>query len=540
MLKKTHCDYNPLDTTMVNDIEDVDPGAKSNVPRLSSGRSEVSILKRKSYENDELFAPMHVLFNQAASLCTKFNKQITGTAVQQNFVQALVSTIRGFSLPVLYFHAMLFPRHFWSSAKHDHHAILGCAPISCYRSKTYPDGFASLLQQTRMYTTHSSSSTATDDNFVGHLYDCQTNLALKNSDSRVMLNSGFKVSTTGPSGLEAGDKNVSQMTECFESSQAMMNLAAANTEHPADLFLTFSANQMDHPGICHLNDWKESKKWTRNVEGYNTSFATFHRDDVDRSMEMAYSHILTRCWLETRKFWLQFIMNSTSTDLGAVTHAFFRDEYQGNSGNLSHIHGLVRLSRGGRTEEQFLDFVCSLQKNSVCDMFSASDVNKMIEKGLFKDRNDWIYCHNKAAMVLPHTHHTDRCTMRVDKTGDPDKDLRCRKPHPVFDGKDCSKDDFIDLPYDFSEQSLDILEKVGLYIPPTEEGQRGTFKHPMLQPKRHIGVVHPGARDNSSPAMEEHFAFTRSMQNMQVITGTNGVTRYVVKVRVEWLKCYCL
>ena len=30
--------------------------------------------------------------------------------------------------------------------------------------------------------------------------------------------------------------------------------------------------------------------------------------------------------------------------------------------------------------------------------------------------------------------------------------------------------------------------------------------------------------------MGEHFAFTRSMQNMQVVVGTNGVTRYVVKV----------
>ena len=53
----------------------------------------------------------------------------------------------------------------------------------------------------------------------------------------------------------------------------------------------------------------------------------------------------------------------------------------------------------------------------------------------------------------------------------------------------------------------------------------------MLQPKRHVGSVHPAARDNMSPVMLEHFVFTKSMQNMQVIAGTNGVTRYVMKVR---------
>jgi hypothetical protein len=532
MSQKTHSDYNHLDPTMVNDIEDVDPGAHGRVPRLSSGRSEMHILHRKQNRNDGSSAPMHVLFNQAASLCTKFNKQIKGTAVQQHFVQKLVSTIRGFSLPLLYFNAPLFPRHYWSGATHDEHAILGCAPISCYNGKTHPNGFASLIQQARNLVNHASSSTATCTNFIMHLYDGLTNLSLRKRNSVTFVRSGLKVSTTGPSGLEAFDKDVSQLTECYESSQAMMNLAAANTEYPSDLFLTFSANQKDHPGIRHLYDWKESKLWTRYVDGYHTWFQDSHRRDVDKSMEMAYTHMLSRCWLETRRLWLLFLMESSNTALGKVTYAFFRDEYQECSGNLSHIHGLMRLERGDRTEEEFLEFVCSLQKNSVFEIISSRDVQKLIEKGLLKNTDDWHSCQQTAQTVLPHTYHSNRCQMRVNHTGDPSKDFRCRKHHPVFDGKDCKKDDFIDLPYEFSEQCLDILQEVDLYDPPFSSGSKGTFKHPMLRPKRHIGVVHPGARDNCSPVITEHFAFTRSMQNMQVITGTNGVTRYVVKVRV--------
>ncbi|KAL3791589.1 hypothetical protein ACHAWO_005915 [Cyclotella atomus] len=55
----------------------------------------------------------------------------------------------------------------------------------------------------------------------------------------------------------------------------------------------------------------------------------------------------------------------------------------------------------------------------------------------------------------------------------------------------------------------------------------------MFTPKRHVGAIHPSARENISPVLAEHFCFTRSAQNVQIITGTGGVTRYVVKYIVK-------
>jgi hypothetical protein len=528
--KLTTSDYDTLDPTLVDDIDDHDPGGKSSIPRVNGAVTAVSLQDRNQRNDGSLRVPMHVLFNQAGRLCTRYNKEIRGTQVQQNFVQRLVSSISKYAFPLLYFHALLFPKHFWAAAKHDKVATLGCAPISCYRKKVHPDGFASNIEIARNLCTHASSSTATDDNFTSYLYDIQANAASAGIDSRSITRAGFKVSTASPTGLQLGDCNPSQLSETLDSSQGMMNLAAMSEKKGVDLFVTYTPNQADHPGLCHLHRWKESMCWTKFVVGYENYSAT-HRRDVHMSMEMAYTHILTRCWLEVRKLWINFIIYSTTTCLGKVSHAFFRDEYQECSGNLSHIHGLIGLDQGDMDNEEFQEFVCSLQRNCVGDLISSTEVNDFIEKGLFRDENDWRACTDKASQVLAHTYHsTKRCLLRKDYTGDPEQDYICKKIHPVFDSKDCSVDEFQPLPFKFSEPCLEILESIGLYSPPSPGHPNGIFHHAMLEPKRHVGVVHPAARDNMSPVIAEHFAFTWSMQNMQIVRGTNGVTRYVVKV----------
>ena len=79
--------------------------------------------------------------------------------MQKSFVQRLVSTISGSSIPILYYNALLFPKHFYCSATRDKIATLGCAPISCYRGNiAHPDGFASNLERGRNLITHASSS----------------------------------------------------------------------------------------------------------------------------------------------------------------------------------------------------------------------------------------------------------------------------------------------------------------------------------------------------------------------------------------------
>jgi hypothetical protein len=75
--------------------------------------------------------------------------------------------------------------------------------------------------------------------------------------------------------------------------------------------------------------------------------------------------------------------------------------------------------------------------------------------------------------------------------------------------------------------------RAGLYTPPRDGEVAGRFHHEMFDPHKHVGMVHPLTEENMSPVLTEHFLFTRSSQNMQVVKGTNGVTRYVVKYIVK-------
>lgn len=525
-----NADVNPLDPSIIYDTNYGAMVEEQPIPRVNGTYHERPILDRNRDNDGVLRVPMHVLFNQAGRVCARNYKEIKGSQFQKSFVQRLASTIWGCSFPLLFStSALLFPKHFWANSRYDPVSTLGCAPISCFRKQANPDGFASTLQIARNLCTHASSSTATDDNFSAHLYDIQANAASTGIDSRLATRAGFKVSTTSSSGLELGEYNQSELNETLDSGQGAMNLAAASDVLNFDLFVTYTCNQSSHPGICHLHKWKESKKWTKQVKDYN-QFSSFQKDDIDKSMEMAYSNLLTRSWLEVRKLWLQFIIYSTTTKLGRVSHAFFRDEYQECAGNLSHIHGLFGLHRGAMNNEEFSRFVCELQANSVADIIPSSDIENHTTEGLIKDHNDWQTVKSVADRILSHTKHTRRCLCRRNHTGVFECDFYCRKPHPVFDSIDPLKDEFIPLPFEFSEACNEILQKTGLWSPPSDQFPKGRFNHSMLEPKRHMGFCHPGARENMSPVNGEHFSFTRSMQNMQVITGTNGVARYVVKV----------
>ena len=305
-----------------------------------------------------------------------------------------------------------------------------------------------------------------------------------------------------------------------------MNLDAVSVKQPFDLFLTYMANQRDHPGLGHLWHWKESAEWTDRF-GKFYGMQDPDRDDVKISMEMAYTQVLTRCWLEVRSMWIDFIMNTTSTLLRKVIVGFFRDEYQESSGNLSHIHALVGLCRGAMDNDEFVEFVCMLQKNCIADIVPGNKIHQFMEKGLLSSKKDWKRMKYSAYEYLPHNCNSKRCLV---KSGPNKGQHFCKKIDPHFASVNPLENEFQNLPVSFSEDCLDILRRIDLYMPPSDTYPWPKFHHPMFTPKRHVGVIHPQARENMSPVLAEHFAFTRSTQNAQVITGTGGVTRYVVKV----------
>ncbi len=268
------------------------------------------------------------------------------------------------------------------------------------------------------------------------------------------MRKGFKVSDTSESGLDLGQGEESQLHQSLDSMQAARNLAAASQYVGFDVFCTFTLNASKHPGVRHLYDWKESMEWTKRIPNWAILTAD-ERYEVKQSFEMAYTAVLNRNWLETRKLLIEFLIHSARNILGKdCLEAFFRDEYQESSANVCHLHGLMSLSKEDLSKEEFKEFVCSLQRCAVCDLILTDEIDKYVEEGLLKDLDDWERVIDTADEVLTHKVCNERCQRRVDSTGDDEKDLRCRKRHPVFDSVDPIKDEFLVLPFQFSQECV--------------------------------------------------------------------------------------
>ena len=525
--------FNPVDTPDPDD-ELVDPLEQI---MTSAGDPFMQQLPRGSFIANSV--PCHVLFNQAAALCTRWNKRIKGSTSQQNFAQRLVSTVTGCSVPLLYIMGCCFPKHYWSASSGDPTSILGCAPISCYSNSTNPHGYASTLHVSRNLLTHSSSSTSTCHNFTAFCYDIQANKVSSGIDSRIIARNGFEVDVKSDNGLAARGKDESTLKESVDSHQLALDLAGTQPFIGWDLFLTFTCNQSQHPGIWHLHQWKESGAWKAKFPNHDR-LADYEQAEVKRSFEMAYGTIVTRCWFEVRKLWLEYLMFSTTSILAKyskVSHAFFRDEYQEErSGNLPHIHGLFALQKDDYAIQEVKQHIDSLQACGICDLFPRSKLDSYIEQGLFANEDDWQTCvpqlQQLGAKILSHRCN-EGCLRRVDNGNGPPI-LICRKVHPVKGRKDPTVSEMVPLPFKFTEPCLEILKDLGYWEEGDGDTPFGYFSLDILQPKRHMGAVHPGCEENMSPVVDHFFATTKSMQNAQILTGECGaVSRYVAKYIVK-------
>lgn len=307
--------------TELDEYYSVNKKGDQEIPKTNAAEMELTITKECKTTS------LRVLFNQVGANCSRHSKRITGTMAQQNFVQTLVSSVRGIAFPILYLAGNLFPGIFWSGATHDEYAILGCPPVSTMRGSAHCHGYATHLQMARNNLTHASSSSSTCENYAAYCYDLQANRAASSLDSRQIARQGFRVSTTSTEGLGLGTGDESNLQESVDSSQAAINLAAASQIIQFDLFLTLTCNQSKHPGIRHLFDWKKSMKWTAMVPDWKY-LSQREKDEVSKSFEMAYMSVVSRSWLEVRKLLLEFIAKSTSTVLGKVLPVFWRDEFQ--------------------------------------------------------------------------------------------------------------------------------------------------------------------------------------------------------------------
>ena len=97
--------------------------------------------------------------------------------------------------------------------------------------------------------------------------------------------------------------------------------------------------------------------------------------------------------------------------------------------------------------------------------------------------------------------------------------------------KDNTKHTYKEFNNDIPKDCLDKLVQIGMIesFPPNEHGYVKKWKSKLafLHPQRHIPPTNPNNDINMSPVEGYTFANCRSMQNIQLLTQSGGVNKYV-------------
>ena len=469
----------------------------------------------------------HVLLNQAAVCMRRFGRApICGTQVQRHFIQRLASSIPGESSPLLYMESSLFTRIFYHSSSYDSFSILGALPLFAYSAnKTNPFGLESFVKMNCTRVTSYGSLSSSNVHYIKFLHDVMCNKALCHTHSRDVTERGFVVDTKSSTGLSVRNKGESILSDSIDSHQMVRSLSASQEYIKYDLFLTFTCCQKDHPGTCNLFQWKSSKEWAYSIPEYE-SMSEIEHTEFDNSMEELYGLISFRNWMESWQLMLDFIVDDISSH-GACATLFSRTEYQPESGNLSHEHIILALKKdslNSLTNDQLNNLIAT----NVMEIVKFDQIEKLISDGLLSCPEDIDGIVQDGWRKLKHT-CGQRCLIRIGP-GDGPENFKCRKQHAVKDSPDSTCHQFIKLPCNLSDVSKDILIRAGIFIPPTHEGGRDEqYTIPYFQPTRHMAPCITNAQCNMSPIIPEYFMMFKSMHNAQVISQSNGTSKYICK-----------
>ena len=521
----------PIDETLDTSIDNVvnDEGFTTT----DAGDEPVNIQQNETM----ISVAGHVIFNQVGKCTTRHKQTINGTSRQKYIVQSLCATTPGQASPLIQPESSIFPRHFYISATNDECSILGAQPLFLLCSKTHPYGFASVLDHARMHMTNPSSTTSTDPNFMCLYFDILGNMVMSKCHSRDIFERGFVVDNKSAYGMSVREQNHTKLSGSVDSRRMVMNLASSQKYIKYTWFLTFTANQSEHPGLSHLHEWKNSSKWTRNIPNYD-SFSVFEKSEFRKAMEQTYGVHLYNNWNTVKLMLLKHIKEHISV-LGTSSAIFGRDEYQGDAGNLAHNHAIIAIDKrtmNGNTEKYIQDLI----RTSIFDIIkSDKDIDRLLENGILKSVDEIVEITARANEILRH-HCNERCKMRVN-VGKGDRDFRCRKMHSVKDCPDPTKHNYVPVKHKYQKATLDILKEVGIFIPienisdfdvlqdESTKIYKGMFTHPYFNPKRHIAPCNFNATCNISPVISDFFISLKSMQNAQALDHTNGIAKYVCK-----------
>ena len=464
-----------------------------------------------------------VLLNGLGSLLVRRRHNLNFSRSNMEFLQRRIISRYGYSIPMLYAEAAIYPSIFPFDCGSDP-SILGAIPSAflSQEKNSAAHGVASLSDHARNRLFLAGIGTATNYQYQTFLFDAMVNNNCSNDDSRVVLNRGVAESNT-PAGLKTRSKGDHFFSDSIDNRQNVLNLTEAQKYHPNNLFLTITANQKLTFGLSPIKEYLDNGEAIKEVEELlGRRLETWEHKEYERALHDASCTLMTRCWLKIRYIIMTYIMHSFEEPLRKLITAFWRDEYQGDQGNLSHVHALLQARLDLMNPEEVRQFH-DVIRGFNADIVRVDEVDDLQARGIFESKNDWYEMMEHAKTILTH-----RSRRNLRRTGTGDNDLKRRDINFAHITPDQTAHCAVRIDPGHNPEVIALLAECGLCDrPPPNKPWEFKGEADFLTMERYIPPVR--RRDNNMSPVNSHiFASMLSMMNIQRVGGY-GVNRYVTK-----------
>ena len=461
------------------------------------------------------FVGGHVILNHCGTLLARKRKKLNATRQQQHFLQRIVTTFPGKSIPLIYPEAMLFPSLFWKDDRSGE-SILGAIPCALMSQKAFlqDNGLASIQEHLRIRLTDPSFAGSSDFRYICYAFDCVLNLACRGEDTRIILNRGVEVDGSRYGVKAKGSNHPLFDTDSVDSRPVVNRLAAAMAEHQATYFYTHTCNQSEHFGVREIKKWIDSEDVLDHLCCH--PYCWSERNEVRRSVLNGSSLCLCRNWMEVSELWMTYLLKSEERPLGQIDRMWWRHEYQDVEGNLSHIHALLwLLPESAETTEERI-------RGTLLTLIRPSEIDAYIQMGLLDGVQSLCHVYDKAGRFLRHR-CSNRCMMR---TGSGNGEVKCRVTSNGDESYNPREHTTEEIWVCHSEEALSILETLGLYA--KQPGSDWLLPaHELLRATKHYPPACSG-EGVISACSGRLFLGNPCNQNLKIITGYLA-SRYLAK-----------
>ena len=485
----------------------------------------------------------HALLNCYGSCLIRRNRKLTGTVAQRAFLQRLVASNKGGSIPLIYPEGMLFSDIFY--ADNTEGAIIGALPAALLHGDSIlrQNGVASLQDTYRTRLMSPGLLTSTNPKYHFWAFDALANFSMRGCDSRLILRRGFAELQDNGGVRLRGIKEPIFDSEHVECRSLVNRISASIGERFPTYFYTHTCSMRTHFGMRLLWKWLMSDEIVEKECPEVTASEIHHwRLSI---IDGAGAYLL-RVWMELVEIWLLYITKSPDMPAGAVESYIARMEFQGSydevlqkisKGNLPHLHSLITTKDNLRTEQGLVTALKRI-RGSVDDIILPTEEGTYIERGIFNNKQEVEDFRSTMQRFLDHKHHRRCFVLQHDPvTGNHELRKVCKVANNWVLTNESGLHTFVDTPVNHTQEAIRVMINIGV-----AHNTANTFTDDevlefiplvdFLETRKHVPPS-KGKDGIMSPVLGVLVAINPNSDNCQLANGyfvARYLAKYVIKI----------